>query len=37
MTAFFLSFNNADWLWWGGFLTVCLAEMYIAFVKFNNN
>lgn len=36
MVAFFLALNNANWIWWGGFLTICLAEMFIGFVKYNN-
>lgn len=29
MTAFFLSSNNASWVWWAVFLLVCLWDQYL--------
>ena len=36
MTSFFLWFNNAPQIWWAGFATACIAEMFIEFVKYAN-
>jgi hypothetical protein len=29
MTAFFLDFNHAHWLWWAGFIAVGLFDHYL--------
>lgn len=35
MTAFFLTYNHASPLWWGGFIGVAMIEAAITFVKWD--